>query len=97
MFKLDQPIPLQLGCVGSRSVIHYGTYCNVSLGDQWKRCYFDVLNVDRYDVIFGVPWLTENGVTLDFAKREIRVAGIPIPTLTVGEEATLVNERKLKH
>ncbi|KAI0026957.1 hypothetical protein K488DRAFT_7303, partial [Vararia minispora EC-137] len=57
-FALEEPIPLFLGCAGSRSTIQFGTFADVHCGPiQSKDEYFDVVNVDRYDGIISVPFL----------------------------------------
>ena len=94
---LQISVPLQLGCVGSRGTIHYGASADVTALGKTKPVYFDILNIDRYDIILGVPWLTSNNATMDFTKHEVRIGEIPLPTLSVGEEAVLVSERKQKH
>src|SRR5271154_2566263 len=51
-FKLEQPVPIRLGCVGSRSAIHSRARATIQIGDLIKHnVYLDVANVDRYDLI----------------------------------------------
>ncbi|KAH7918897.1 hypothetical protein BV22DRAFT_1023845 [Leucogyrophana mollusca] len=86
VFQLDNPVTLQLGCIGSRSKIFYS--CNVTavFGPLSVDHYFDVTNIDRYDCIVGNPWMREHRVLLDFANDAIVINGVPIPALTEGEE-----------
>jgi Retroviral aspartyl protease len=56
-FTLEQPIALQLACVGSRSTINYGTHATITFGDRDIEEYFDIMNVEYYDVILGTPFL----------------------------------------
>ncbi|KAJ7664154.1 hypothetical protein B0H17DRAFT_896146, partial [Mycena rosella] len=69
--KLDEQVTLQLGCVGNRSRINYGTRVPVDFGGIRGHVYFDQVNLDRYDCIIGTPFLNRHGVNLDFGKREI--------------------------
>jgi len=55
--KLEQPIGLQLACVGSKSTINYGTETTIVFGDTHVKEYFDVSNIDYYDIILGTPFL----------------------------------------
>ena len=58
-FKLEEQVILQLGCVGSRSKISYGTHIPVNI-DQFKdEVYFDLVNIDRYDCIIGTPFMNK--------------------------------------
>ena len=40
-FELENPVPLQLGCVGSRSVINFGVKTRMTLGNRSEDVYFD--------------------------------------------------------
>jgi len=56
-FALESQLPLQLGCVGSRSTITHGVHVLVCLGHVSCDTYFNVANIDRYDCIIGLPFL----------------------------------------
>ena len=56
-FKLESPVRLQLACVGSKSMISYGARSSIVFGNKHVEEYFDVANIDSYDVILGTPFL----------------------------------------
>jgi hypothetical protein len=61
-FHLDKPINLQLGCVGSRGSINFGTRANTGIGKlnlEVAGHYWDVINLDRYDAVVGVRFMRE--------------------------------------
>ena len=64
--KLKNPVALQLVCVGSKSTISYGAMSTIAFGNQCIEEYFDVANIDYYDVILGTPFLRWLAITLDF-------------------------------
>ena len=64
--KLEQPIGLQLACVGSKSTINYGTEATIVFGSTHVKEYLNVANIDYYDIIPGTPFLRRLGVALDF-------------------------------
>ena len=66
MFALEKPIALQLACIGSRSMINYGTHATIKIGRKIVEEYFDIMNVEHYDVILGTPFLRKMGIVLDF-------------------------------
>ncbi|KAJ7675074.1 hypothetical protein B0H17DRAFT_893397, partial [Mycena rosella] len=68
---LTEQVTLQLGCVGSRSRINYGTRVPVDFGGLKGHVYFDQVNIDRYDGILGTPLLNRHGIILDFKHRVI--------------------------
>ena len=80
-FMLDQPIALQLACVGSRSTINYGTKATINLGGQDIEEHFDITNVEYYDTILGVPFLKKLGIALEFGNpNPITIKGKEVPT-----------------
>lgn len=76
---LRQPIPLQLGTVGSRSQIHRGARASIELGHfKDPAYYFDISNVAKYDAVLGIPFMRKHGVitnprddTLQFADGRV--------------------------
>lgn len=91
---LDEQVVLQLGCVGSRSKICYGTKVPVKIGKLVEDTYFDLVNLDRYDCIIGTPFLNRYGVSLDFKTRTIRVGNSEIKAFSYDEENKFVKNRK---
>ena len=83
---LGKPVGLQLGCVGSRSSINFGTRAKVKIGSTLKSMYLDVVNVDHYDLILGVPFLMQFATQLDFRNETIVVGNDRIASLKPGEE-----------
>ncbi|KAK7682712.1 hypothetical protein QCA50_014095 [Cerrena zonata] len=83
---LDKPVGLQLGCVGSRSSINFGSRTQVKIGSHQQKVYLDVVNIDHYDLILGVPFLQQFGIRLDFRTETIVVDSEVIKSLQVGEE-----------
>ncbi|KAJ7081915.1 hypothetical protein C8R43DRAFT_909771 [Mycena crocata] len=93
--KLKDQVTLQLGCVGSRSRINYGTRVPINFGGIKGYTYFDQVNLDRYDGIIGTPFLNRHGVVLDFKNRTINYPnGKIIKALTILEEAALISGRE---
>ncbi|KAJ7079351.1 hypothetical protein C8R44DRAFT_536162, partial [Mycena epipterygia] len=70
--KLEEQITLQLGCVGSRSKISYGTRAPIDFGGIKGHLYMDQVNLDRYDGIIGTPFMNRHGLILDFGRQEVR-------------------------
>ncbi|KAF8187927.1 hypothetical protein K438DRAFT_1473186, partial [Mycena galopus ATCC 62051] len=63
---LTEQVTLQLGCVGSRSKISFGTRVPVEFGGVRGHVYFNQVNLDRYDVVIGTPFMNKHGLILDF-------------------------------
>lgn len=60
--EFSKPIPLELAAQGSRSKVIYGV--KVSFQYQGIDClkYFDLMNLARYDVVLGTPFLFQHKV-----------------------------------
>ncbi|KAJ7747401.1 hypothetical protein DFH07DRAFT_694301, partial [Mycena maculata] len=79
---LTEQVTLQLGCVGSRSRINYGTRVPIDFGGLKGHVYFDQVNLDRYDCILGTPLLNRHGGVIDFFRRELHLSnGRSIPAI----------------
>ncbi|KAI0821520.1 hypothetical protein BC629DRAFT_1277804, partial [Irpex lacteus] len=92
-FPLEKPIGLQLGCVGSRSKINYGTEQSLTVGKSSFKTYFDIVNLDHYDIVLGIPFMRQNNVVIDFTRNAIRFGTDPVPPLE-GEEGKIDKLRK---
>jgi hypothetical protein len=93
-FKLEEQVILQLGCVGSRSKISYGTLVPINVCDIKDEIYFDLVNIDRYDCIIGTPFMNTYGACLDFGTRTIRMNGQEIKAFSFDEEQAYVDKKK---
>lgn len=78
-FLLEGNQNLQMACMGSCTRLQYGTYLEISSPKIKERCYFDVVNVEGFDMILGTPFLHGNGITLHFngQKAYARIHGSP--------------------
>ena len=95
VIELQNPAVLQLGCRGSRSMINFGAEGVMTFAGVKDTTYLDVVNLDRYDIVLGTPFLHKYGVSLDFGTRTIRVRGVAVPSFTVGEDEVIRKNREL--
>ncbi|KAI0038524.1 hypothetical protein FA95DRAFT_1464503, partial [Auriscalpium vulgare] len=93
VFELKEPMTLQLGTVGSRSRVNFGTRSAVVIAGEKFPCFLDIVNVEHYDVILGTPFLKEYNAVLDFEHNTIRIGRREITALTVVEERALLKRR----
>ncbi|KAA1473690.1 hypothetical protein DENSPDRAFT_780181, partial [Dentipellis sp. KUC8613] len=87
VIELENPATLQLGCIGSKSKINYGSTPRLHFEAVYTDHYVDIVNIDRYDMIIGTPFMRKHGITLDFEHGCIRIRGRPVPSLSAGEES----------
>ena len=50
LFTLEKPVGIQLAVTGSKSVINYGTNTTINIDGKELKQYFDVVNIDYYDI-----------------------------------------------
>ncbi|KAI0038534.1 hypothetical protein FA95DRAFT_1455228, partial [Auriscalpium vulgare] len=93
VFQLKEPMTLQLGCVGSRSKVNFGTRSTVTVAGKLLPCFLDIVNIEHYDVILGTPFLKEYKATLDFANHTVRLGDVEIAALSIAEEKILLKHR----
>ncbi|TBU22659.1 hypothetical protein BD311DRAFT_597375, partial [Dichomitus squalens] len=70
---LQEQMSLQLGTKGSRTRINHGARAMIKVGSMSEPCYFDVVDIDRYDVVLGTPFLKKHNVVLDFKNRSVKI------------------------
>ncbi|KAF5331257.1 hypothetical protein D9611_013120 [Ephemerocybe angulata] len=92
--NLVKMVPLQLGVVSSRSVIHKGARGGFTFqGTTAKDEYFDILPVAKYDVVIGIPMMKKLGICLDFDQMVLRYRGGSIKPLDEKEESVVMARR----
>ena len=87
-FKLESPVGLQLACMGSKSTINYGAKSSIVFGNKHVEEYFDVANIDHYDVILGMPFLRWLGITLDFTGQGTICIGTYVVPMNMPSESS---------
>ncbi|SJL05232.1 uncharacterized protein ARMOST_08598 [Armillaria ostoyae] len=91
---LSNPVVLQLGMVGSRAKINFGTTSKIKTDGFVGEEYFDMVNIDKYDVIISTPFMHQNKVVLDFDKKRVVINDHPMSGRIIdGEEADKIAKR----
>jgi hypothetical protein len=69
VIPLEQPINLQLIVVGSHSIVNYGTSGQLKFGVNVLDEYFDITNINYYNITLGTLFLMKWGMSLDFSSQ----------------------------
>ncbi|KAF8835366.1 hypothetical protein BDN67DRAFT_913139 [Paxillus ammoniavirescens] len=93
-FQLNNPVTLQLGCVGSRSQINYRVELQLKVGPVEQCYYLDVANIDWYDCILGTPFLQAFGVCINFDNDTVKIRGQQIPAIPVEVESEILHSQQ---
>ena len=91
--NLTEQMGLQLGTKNSRTKITHGTRARLKVGQVDEQHYFDVVDIDRYNVILGTPFFSRHNVELDFKHRRILIDGKTIPLYDEVDEAEMLRQR----
>ncbi|KAI9059530.1 hypothetical protein FKP32DRAFT_1579516 [Trametes sanguinea] len=75
---LTEPVGLQLGTKGSRTKINYGARATLKVQHDIPNHYFDVVDIDKYDMVLGTTFCRKHKVVLDFIKDRVVVDGTTI-------------------
>jgi hypothetical protein len=67
MFQLEKPVRLQMATSGSRTTIQFGICAEIKFSEFRQKRYFDVINLDKYDAILGMPFLRDNEALMNFS------------------------------
>ena len=84
-FPLGQQLTLQLSCMGSCLRITHGVHAQLSIGAFSAKIYFDIVNIDHYDCILGIPFLRQNTTVVDFGQQILHIGQGEIPMLQDAE------------
>jgi hypothetical protein len=92
--QLQNLVLLQLGTVGSHSMINFGAKACLELGPACEDdAYMDVVNIDWYDMIVSTPFICRHGLALNFEKDALTIRGVAIPTLSSGQEDLMLAKK----
>ncbi|KAI0077320.1 hypothetical protein K474DRAFT_1572399, partial [Panus rudis PR-1116 ss-1] len=71
LITLANPIRVQLAVKGSHTALNNGTFARCRVGPIDVQHYFDISNIDHYDLVLGMPFLTTHDVSLQCKERRI--------------------------
>ena len=89
---LEKPLTIQLSVQGSRSKVNFGVKARFQYqGADYKR-YFDVINLQNYDLILGTPFLYQHQVMVGLNSSRL-VLGSKIPLEMKGPQVSVLESR----
>jgi hypothetical protein len=97
IYELKEQVPLQLGTRGSQSKINYGTKACIKYGPIKANQYFDIVNINRYDVTLGTVFMRKHRIILNFKRNQVRIGDRELPTLREDTDEYLQICRQAMH
>jgi hypothetical protein len=77
---LEKPLSVQLAVQGSRTRANYGTKVNIKYQNINCERYFDIINLDGYDLILGTPFMFQHKVTIGLNDPKVIIgSAVPLP------------------
>jgi hypothetical protein len=92
--QLEKPLPIQLAVQGSRTKANWGTVVDFGYQDIESKRYFDIINLDNYDLILGTPFLYQHKVVVGLNHPRISI-GSREPLPMQGEQVTTLASRAM--
>ena len=78
--ELVKPLTIQLAVQGSRSKVNYGTKAHLEYRSISTERYFDIANLQNYDLILGTPFLFQNQVMVGLNDTSVVIGSVtPVP------------------
>jgi hypothetical protein len=75
-------------------MINFRSWASLELGPiKDNNVYLDVVNIDRYDMIIGTPFMRKHGLMLDFSHNTLTHQGQPVPTMMAGQEDLMIAQK----
>jgi len=89
---LEKPLPIQLAVQGSRSKVNFGVSVRFQYqGTDYQR-YFDVINLQNYDIILGTPFLYQHQALVGLNSSRL-VLGSKEPKEMKGPQVSVLESR----
>ncbi|KNZ71609.1 Pro-Pol polyprotein [Termitomyces sp. J132] len=76
---LATPITLQLGTIGSCSIMNFGARVTMKAPGKFCNIYVDIANFDCYDMSVGTQFMRAHNVLLDFQNDQVVINGVVTP------------------
>ncbi|KZT28188.1 hypothetical protein NEOLEDRAFT_1058935, partial [Neolentinus lepideus HHB14362 ss-1] len=78
--ELAKPLPVQLAVQGSRSKINWGVKAQLKYQTIKSERYFDLINLQNYDLILGTPFLFQHQILMGLNPPKVVVGSAePLP------------------
>jgi len=79
MEKLKKPLLVRNvdGMVNIGGAIMYQVECNMFFKGHVERARMDVYNLEKTEVILGIPWLAAHNPEIDWEKGEVKITYCP--------------------
>lgn len=92
--ELEKPLPVQLAVQGSRTKVNFGTRVPFEYARINCERYFDIVNIEGYDLILGTPFLFQHSAVLGFNDTRLLI-GSDKPLPITGDAVATLSSRAM--
>ena len=89
---LAKLLPIQLVVQGSRSKVNYYTNVKIQYREINSIQYFDIINLNNYNIILGTLFLFQHQVSIGFNDSRLWIESV-IPLPITGEQVTVISSK----
>jgi len=89
LITLEKPLTIQLAVQGSCSRVNYGTSMRFQYQGVDYRRYFDVMNLQNYDLILGTPFMYQHSTSVGLNASRVILGSIKLLPLKGSGVTTL--------
>ncbi|KAG2106852.1 hypothetical protein BD769DRAFT_1366511 [Suillus cothurnatus] len=86
---LEKPLTIQLAVQGSRSCVNFGTKVHFEYQKISEGRFFDIINLQNYDLILGTPFLFQHQVLVGFNLPRVVIRSTPALPIKGEQVSTL--------
>jgi hypothetical protein len=93
--ELAKPIVMQLAVQGSRSKVNHGVTANLKYQSINSKRYFDIINLQNYDLVLGTPFLFQHKVMIGLNPPRVVIGSVDQQPMK-GEQVTTLESCMLE-
>jgi len=90
--ELEKPLTIQLAVQGSRSRVNFGTKVQFAYQKIKEERFFDIINLQNYDLVLGTPFLFQHQVMVGLNPSRV-VVGSSSALPVKGEQVSVLESR----
>jgi hypothetical protein len=93
--RLQKPITVQLAVQGSKTQVNYASMVSFEYTHIREDRWFDVINVDGYNIILGTPFMFQHQCTLGFNESKVIIGSNESLPIKAGVNVTTLSSRAM--
>jgi hypothetical protein len=93
--NLAKPLNVQLAVQGSRTKVNLGATVRLEYAGICKERWFDIINIDTYDMILGTPFMFQHSCAVGFNPTRVIIDSVEALPIKGGIDITTLQSRAM--